>query len=63
VSRSDVNHLQDGFCCSQNWWKSLWVFCRENAFVVVVFALKKSNKKQAILLLLSCSFLVFILKG
>ncbi|KDT07750.1 hypothetical protein AB54_5011 [Escherichia coli 2-011-08_S1_C3] len=39
------------------------MFCRENAFVVVVFALKKSNKKQAILLLLSCAFLVFILKG
>ena len=33
------------FCCSQNRWKSLWVFCRENAFVVVVFVLGKSNKK------------------
>ncbi|EOY1770210.1 TPA: hypothetical protein ACF926_005462 [Escherichia coli] len=45
MSRSDANHLQDGFCCSQNWWKSLWVFCRENAFVVVVFALKKIEQK------------------
>jgi hypothetical protein len=28
--------------------------CRENAFAVILFALGKSNKKQAILLLYSC---------
>ncbi|WP_213046136.1 hypothetical protein, partial [Escherichia coli] len=45
VTQWDQPPARQVFCCSQNRWKSLWVFCRENAFVVVVFALGKSNKK------------------